>query len=361
MDKHPTSTTRPHETMAARPAAASRLQHLAGGAANRAPAERPAATACWPTSASRASDIPLVARGMDPLRTRPASAVPGWAAGLRAWLRGGARRTAQLAPQQAELMAYNDRELADLGIRRRDIPALARSAAGPRRPERLTRSASRRGRLPPAGSLSRRLPGDARLTAGAPCRNPRPHEQGSGAEPMGLHVSDLPAAACWRRCASGGVIPAHPLALNRAARARPGAPAGAQPLLHRCRRERASRSASTPRSSRSATPGSTSRCCELAAETAAAWADRPLADDRGPGRAHRAGAARGRGRARPRLPRRPAQPRRAARAPAEDELIEHCTRSRATHPAGRLLPPAGGRRHRAAGLRSGAASPRSTT
>ena len=50
---------------------------------------------------------------------------------------------------------------------------------------------------------------------------------------------------------------------------------------------------------------------QIAAETAGRMDRPPAGDDRGPGRAHRAGAARGRPRAGPRLPRRPAQPRRA--------------------------------------------------
>jgi uncharacterized protein YjiS (DUF1127 family) len=71
-------------------------------------------------------DIPLVARGQDPLQAERGR---GWLATLRASLseRLAARRAWRR--EQAELMAYSDQELADLGIKRRDIPAILRGAA----------------------------------------------------------------------------------------------------------------------------------------------------------------------------------------------------------------------------------------
>jgi uncharacterized protein YjiS (DUF1127 family) len=75
--------------------------------------------------------IPLVARGMDPLQHEAGLGRPGWAAGLLAWLEEARAERRELARIRRELASYDDRDLDDLGIRRSDIPALARSAAGP--------------------------------------------------------------------------------------------------------------------------------------------------------------------------------------------------------------------------------------
>jgi uncharacterized protein YjiS (DUF1127 family) len=72
-------------------------------------------------------DIHLVARGLDPVRGYEDT---GWLGHLRAGLREGLAARRAWWREQAELMAYNDRELADLGIRRRDIPAIVRNTAG---------------------------------------------------------------------------------------------------------------------------------------------------------------------------------------------------------------------------------------
>ena len=66
--------------------------------------------------------IPLIARGVDP-RVHVARGVQlrrRWAAGLALW-----RERQRII---RELMAYSDRELDELGVRRRDIPDLARAA-----------------------------------------------------------------------------------------------------------------------------------------------------------------------------------------------------------------------------------------
>jgi uncharacterized protein YjiS (DUF1127 family) len=72
-------------------------------------------------------DIPLIARGIDP-HDYDLAAV-GWR-GRWAWMRGrlDAMRKAGRQQRQVyrELMAYRDHELDDLGIRRVDIPTIAR-------------------------------------------------------------------------------------------------------------------------------------------------------------------------------------------------------------------------------------------
>ena len=155
------------------------------------------------------------------------------------------------------------------------------------------------------------------------------------------------------------VFPAHPLALD-ARRAFDPVRQRALTRYYIDAGAGASRSACTPPSSRSAT---------RAVRAGAAHGHRDRGDD---GRnaavpmiaglvgRTAAGAARGRCRARPRLPR-GLLSLAASRRAAEDELIAHCQAIAARDPAGRLLPPAGGRRHRAPRPRSGAASPRSTT
>jgi uncharacterized protein YjiS (DUF1127 family) len=72
-------------------------------------------------------DIRLVARGLD-----PASVPPRGAALHRLW-QGLLDRLSGVGDDQAqrELMAYSDRELDELGIRRADIPALTRGLTVP--------------------------------------------------------------------------------------------------------------------------------------------------------------------------------------------------------------------------------------
>ena len=121
---------------------------------------------------------------------------------------------------------------------------------------------------------------------------------------MALHHRDL-APGVLATLRQGGVIPAHPLALNRRraldplrqrALSRYYIDAGASGLavgVH-----------TTQFADRDA--GLYEPVLRLAAETAAAWSRPPAHDHRGLGRNHRPGAARGRHRARPRLPRGPA-------------------------------------------------------
>jgi uncharacterized protein YjiS (DUF1127 family) len=73
-------------------------------------------------------DIPLVARGQDPLQAHPGS---GWFASLRASLSEALAARRLWRRQQAELMAYSDHELTELGIKRRDITALVRGTFDP--------------------------------------------------------------------------------------------------------------------------------------------------------------------------------------------------------------------------------------
>ena len=50
--------------------------------------------------------------------------VPGIVSGVRAWL----KRRIEISRIERELLAYTDRDLADLGLRRCDIPNIARRA-----------------------------------------------------------------------------------------------------------------------------------------------------------------------------------------------------------------------------------------
>jgi uncharacterized protein YjiS (DUF1127 family) len=73
--------------------------------------------------------IPLIAKGIDPSRHEPAVAAKWrWLAAARARLdaAGAARRERRRVYR--ELMAYQDRELDDLGVRRADIRRIARAA-----------------------------------------------------------------------------------------------------------------------------------------------------------------------------------------------------------------------------------------
>jgi uncharacterized protein YjiS (DUF1127 family) len=77
-------------------------------------------------------EIRAFAKENDPWRQLPGDAVSILALGalierLEGW-RDRRRRQAQL---YRELMAYSDQELTDLGISRRDIPAIARDGANP--------------------------------------------------------------------------------------------------------------------------------------------------------------------------------------------------------------------------------------
>ena len=131
MEKHPTNITHQpaHETMAAdaRPSRLGafgawleqrRTERLLMACSDRVLADIGIAR----------EDIPLVARGQDPLQEHAGS---GWFANLRASLSQALAAHRQWRRQQAELMAYSDEELAELGINRRDIRAVVRGAADP--------------------------------------------------------------------------------------------------------------------------------------------------------------------------------------------------------------------------------------
>jgi uncharacterized protein YjiS (DUF1127 family) len=70
-------------------------------------------------------DIPLVASGGQPVAAYQPS---GWLAALRSRL----DETLARRREEAELMAYSDQELDDVGIRRTDIPAIIKGALNPR-------------------------------------------------------------------------------------------------------------------------------------------------------------------------------------------------------------------------------------
>ena len=75
-------------------------------------------------------DIPLIARGKDPLRHDAGIRWSGWLPGLLAWLEEVREERRELRRIRRELASYSDSELDDLGIRRGDIPALLND--GPR-------------------------------------------------------------------------------------------------------------------------------------------------------------------------------------------------------------------------------------
>ena len=131
MDKHPTNTIhQPHDQMAVADARQNglgafgswlqqrRTERLLMACSDRVLADIGIAR----------EDIPLVARGQDPLQAHERS---GWFAHLRASLSEALAARRSWRRQQAELMAYTDQELAELGIKRRDISALVRGAADP--------------------------------------------------------------------------------------------------------------------------------------------------------------------------------------------------------------------------------------
>ena len=131
MEKHPTNITHQpaHETMAAdaRPnglgAFGAWLEQRRTGRLLTACSDRVLAD----IGIAR-EDIPLVARGQDPLQAPERS---GWFANLRASLNEALAARRLWRRQQAELRAYSDEELADLGIARRDIRSVVRGAADP--------------------------------------------------------------------------------------------------------------------------------------------------------------------------------------------------------------------------------------
>ena len=69
--------------------------------------------------------IPLVLKGIDP-RAYHETAPHGWSRALDTRLEEASRAWRERRRISKELMAYNDRELDDLGIRRVDIPAIVR-------------------------------------------------------------------------------------------------------------------------------------------------------------------------------------------------------------------------------------------
>jgi uncharacterized protein YjiS (DUF1127 family) len=76
-------------------------------------------------------DIRLIARGKDPLEHEAGTARSGWLPGLLAWLEEMREERRELRRIRRELASYSDHELDDLGIRRGDIPALAKRGTSP--------------------------------------------------------------------------------------------------------------------------------------------------------------------------------------------------------------------------------------
>jgi uncharacterized protein YjiS (DUF1127 family) len=73
--------------------------------------------------------IPLIAKGIDPSRHESAVAVAWrWWAAVRARVDAAAEARREQRRVYRELMAYQDRELDDLGVRRADIAGIARGA-----------------------------------------------------------------------------------------------------------------------------------------------------------------------------------------------------------------------------------------
>jgi uncharacterized protein YjiS (DUF1127 family) len=81
--------------------------------------------------------IALIARGIEPRRYDASrSGWRGWWHELRARLDAASAVRRERRRISRELMAYNDRDLDDLGIRRSEIPALARRVAAEEPPLR---------------------------------------------------------------------------------------------------------------------------------------------------------------------------------------------------------------------------------
>ena len=76
-------------------------------------------------------DIPLVARGAGPLEHDAGLGRPGWAAGLLGQLATMRDTWAERRRIRRELMSYSESDLDDIGIRRSDIPAIARGHTSP--------------------------------------------------------------------------------------------------------------------------------------------------------------------------------------------------------------------------------------
>jgi uncharacterized protein YjiS (DUF1127 family) len=76
-------------------------------------------------------DISLIARGKDPLRHEAGIGWSGWLPSLLAWLEEVREDRRELRRIRRELASYSDRDLDDLGIRRGDIPALAKRGTSP--------------------------------------------------------------------------------------------------------------------------------------------------------------------------------------------------------------------------------------
>lgn len=76
-------------------------------------------------------DIRLIARGKDPLQHEAGIAWSGWLPGLLAWLEEAREERREWRRIRRELATYSDHDLDDLGIRRGDIPALAKSGTSP--------------------------------------------------------------------------------------------------------------------------------------------------------------------------------------------------------------------------------------
>ena len=175
----------------------------------------------------------------------------------------------------------------------------------------------------------------------------------------GLHRSDLPEPV-RTILAKGAVIPAHPLALDPSRAVRPRLAAGADALLHRCRRRRAcgrrARDAVRDPRGRALPPGAGARRRDRRG------LDRTAArHDRRRDRQDRAGRRGGAHGAIARLSRRAAVARRhegRQRGRARSSIARAVA---ARDAADRLLPADGGRRHSRCRAPSGPALPPSTT
>jgi uncharacterized protein YjiS (DUF1127 family) len=76
-------------------------------------------------------DIPLVARRAEPLPQEAGLGRPSWAAGLLARIATLRQSWSEQRRIRRELMSYSEQDLEDLGIKRRDIPAIARGHTSP--------------------------------------------------------------------------------------------------------------------------------------------------------------------------------------------------------------------------------------
>ena len=76
-------------------------------------------------------EIPLIARGKEPLEHETGIRWSGWLTGLLAWLEEVREERRELRRIRRELASYSDHDLDDLGIRRGDIPALLKNDPSP--------------------------------------------------------------------------------------------------------------------------------------------------------------------------------------------------------------------------------------